>query len=120
MAVTRIPDLGLLASTSVTVMFPTDGQNDPFGVPVVGYENESVTGVLPKPGSTYDLEADRPDGVRVDMTFHFPWGYSKSLRGCLIQYAGKTYRVIGDPQPSMPCLTPGPFGMKVETERVDG
>ena len=105
---------------TVDVMTPVDGQTDPFGVPTVSYTPESVSFVLPQPDSTYDLEADRPDGVRVDMTFHFPLGYSKSLRGCLIQYAGKTYRVIGDPQPSMPCLTPGPFGMKVETERVDG
>lgn len=121
MALGRIPDLGLLTSTTVTVLRQVDGgQADPFGAPIETTETEQVSGVLAKPGATANLDPERPDGTRVDMTFHFPWGYAKSLRGCSIQYGGATYRVIGDPQPSDPAITPGPFGMKVETEAVDG
>lgn len=105
----------------MTVLRPVDGgQVDPFGTPIQTTEAEQVAGVLPKPGATADLDPDRPDGTRVDMTFHFPWGYAKPLRGCSIQYGGATYRVIGDPQRPDQSITPGPFGMKVETEAVDG
>lgn len=116
----RIPDLGLLASTSVTVIRQIENGTDPFGAPVTETEQEAVAGVLPQPGSTSDLDASRPEGKRVDMTFHFPRGYGKPLKGCSIQYGGETYRVVGDPQPCMSEITPGPFGLAVETERVDG
>lgn len=116
----RIPDLGLLTSTTATVLRQVENGTDPFGAPVTETEQETVAGVLPQPGSTSNLDASRPEGVRVDMTFHFPRGYSKPLRGCSIVYGGTTYRVIGDPHPYMSEITPGPFGLAVETERVDG
>lgn len=117
----RIPDLGLLASVTVTVLRPVaGGETDAFGAPVETVREERVPGVLPTPGATADLDPDRPDGTRVDMTFHFPWGYSQPLRGCSVEYGGKTFRVVGNPERPAQEITPGPFGMKVEAELVDG
>lgn len=117
-----LPDFGLLPSTSVTVLRqnPT-GSTDPFGAPVEGEPaKEAVDGVLLTPGATSDLDASRPDGVRVAYTVHFPKGYGKSLRGCSVVIEGKPYRVIGDPKPYMDEWTPGPWNMAAEVEAVDG
>lgn len=118
--IARIPNLGLLDSVTVEIACPVAGPPDPFGQPTETWESETVKGVLATPGSTADLGADRPDGASVDMTFGFPRGYGKSLKGCRITHGGCTYRVIGDPQPSMETITPGPWNLTVETERVDG
>lgn len=116
----RLPDLGLMRSSTVTVTRREQVGTDAFNAPVYEEVDEEVGGVLPQPGATADLAAERPDGVSVDMTFHFPRGYSKSLRGCRVTYGGKRYEVVGDPQPTMPELTPGPFGLTAEAVRVDG
>lgn len=117
-----LPDLGLLPSTSVTVLRPNPtGATDPFGAPVEGEPvEEAVDGVLVTPGATADLDPSRPDGVRVAYTVHFPKGYGKTLRGCSVVIEGKPYRVIGDPKPYMDGGTPGPWDMAVEVEAVDG
>lgn len=117
-----MPDFGLLPSTSVTVLRPNPtGATDPFGAPVEGEPvEEAVDGVLVTPGATADLDPSRPEGVRVAYTIHFPKGYGKALKGCLVQYLGDIYRVIGDPQPYMDDGTPGPWDMAAEVERVDG
>lgn len=120
MVISRIPDLGLLDTVTVTVERPVPGESDPFGDPTVTWEEESVAGVLATPGTTSDLAADSPDGTRVDMTFHFPRGYGKSLARCRITYGGHTYSVIGVPQASMETLTPGAWNLTVETEAVNG
>lgn len=120
MVIARIPDLGLLDTVTVTVARPVSGAPDPFGQPTVTWEEETVQGVLATPGTTSDLAADRPDGVSVDMTFHFPRGYARSLAGCRITHAGRTYSIIGDPQASMETLTPGAWSLTVETEAVNG
>ena len=117
-----LPDLCLLPKTSVTVLRPNPtGATDPFGAPAEGDPiRETVEGVLVTPGATSDLDATRPAGTVVAMTFHFPRGYGKPLKGCSVEYAGEAYRVIGDPQPYMEDGVPGPWTMPVEVERVDG
>lgn len=117
-----LPDFGLLPSTSVTVIRPSDvGSSDPFGAPIEGESaRETVSGVLVTPGATADLDASRPEGASVALTVHFPRGYGKSLKGCEIEYGGEAYRVIGDPLPYMEGGVPGPCTMPVEVERVDG
>lgn len=117
-----LPDLGLIPSTTVTVLRPTTtGATDPFGAPVEGEPvEETVDGVLLTPGETSDLDASRPDGVRVAYTVHFPKGYGKPLRGCSVVIEGKSYRVIGDPKPYMDEGTPGPWNMTAEVGAVDG
>lgn len=117
-----LPDLGLLPKTTVTVLRPNlTGATDPFGDPVEGEPvEEAVGGVLITPGATADLDASRPDGVRVAYTIHFPKGYGKSLRGCSVVIGGKPYRIVGDPKPYMDEGTPGPWAMAAEVEAVDG
>lgn len=117
-----LPDLGLLPRTTVTVLRPNPtGATDPFGMPMGGAPmEETVDGVLVTPGATADLDASRPDGVRVAYTVHFPKGYGKSLRGCSVVIGGEICRIIGDPRPYMADGTPGPWSMAAEVEAVDG
>lgn len=115
-----LPDFGLLPKTSVTVIRRKEVGKDPFNAPIYENVRENVAGVLVTPGATSDLDASRPEGVRVVYTINFPKGYGKTLKGCLVQYLEDTYRVIGDPQPYMGDGTPGPWDMPAEVERVDG
>ena len=115
-----LPDFGLLPKTSVTVIRRRSVGKDPFIATICENVRADVDGVLVSPGATSDLDASRPEGVRVVYTIHFPRGYGKTLKGCLVQYLGDTYRIIGDPQPYMGDGTPGPWDMAAEVERVDG
>lgn len=115
-----IPDLGLLPSVTVRVVRRVRSGTDAYGGPLWRDEEEEVPGVLVTPGSTSDLEASRPEGSTVTMTFHFPKGYGRALKGCSIEYGGGTYRVVGDPRPYIAEGTPGPWGLVVGTEAVDG
>lgn len=116
----RLLSLQALAARDVEVVRRVRAGSDRFGAPVYDGEPETVPNVLPQPGGTSDVGEGRPEGVRVDMTFHFPKGYGKSLKGCLVLYGGRSYRVVGDPQPYVEEDTPGPWGLTVETEAVDG
>ena len=58
----------------VKLLVPTGGKADRFGAQVTEYIEETVAGVLPQPGGTSDLGAERPNGRKVDMTFHWPRG----------------------------------------------
>lgn len=103
----------------VRVIAPPPRERGPaWDSPRAERESRAVSGVLPQPGGSSDLEAARPDGVRVAMTFHWPKADRASLKGCRIEYGGREYRVIGDPQPY--AFAPGPFDRAVETEAVDG
>ncbi|RGL12345.1 hypothetical protein [Collinsella tanakaei] len=104
----------------VKLLVPTGGKADRFGAQVTEYIEETVAGVLPQPGGTSDLGAERPNGRKVDMTFHWPRGHARSLAGCIVEFDGRRYRVIGDPAPYIDGNTPGPFDRTVETEAVDG
>lgn len=110
----------LIKGTSVTVSRRERTGTDRYNSPVYETVEERVDGVLPQPGGSSDLDASRPEGVRVAMTFHFPKSYAKSLKGCAVAYAGREYRVIGDPQPFLGADTPGEWDRAVECEAVDG
>ena len=113
--------LALIGSCDVTVWRREQKGTDDYNAPVYGeWEPEEVPGVLPTVGGSQDLEASRPEGVTVSMTFHFPKGYGKSLRGCLIEHGGGRYRVIGDPQPIIKENVPGPWNLSAECEACDG
>ncbi|ACV22572.1 Uncharacterised protein [Slackia heliotrinireducens] len=84
---------------------------------------EPVTGVLVAPGATADMDAGRPEGVRVALTLHFPKTWSGDLRGAKVTLGGPwagTYRVVGEPHPYMDENCPTPWNMPVEVERHDG
>lgn len=108
-------------TVTVEVSRPGKPVADAHGNSVAGErKTETVLGVLPAPGATSDLDAARPDGAKVDMTFHFPKGYAASLKGCLVTYGERTYKVVGDPQPYVPGSVPGKWGRAVECEACDG
>lgn len=111
----------LFKGARVTVLRKVKGELDEMGDPVISWEPETVDNVLYHQGSTVDLDASRPDGVQIDMTFHFPKTYTASLRGCKIKIDDQhEYMVVGDPQPYMPKNTPGPWNRSVGAEVVYG
>lgn len=112
--------VSLIGTATVTVRRPVSGEPDEMGEPTTVWEEEEVPGVVTHPGSTSDLEEARPDGVSIARTFHFPKAYSKSLRGCLISYAGRSYRVVGDPEPYPDADSPGLLNRTVGAEATDG
>ena len=110
----------MLGTTTIKVLRPTTVQDD-FGDEVEnGWAEEIVEDVLAEPGSSRDLDATRPEGVMVEWTFHLPWYYSESLRGCNIEFDGEVYSVIGDPQPYMHENCPGTWNRPVEVVSFDG
>ena len=114
----------MIRGVDATVLrYAADG-TDRLGNPVRGEPtSEAVANVLVSPGPTSDLDASRPEGVKVALTLHFPKGYGQRLEGCEVvltgEYAG-TYRVVGDPMPYIGANVPGKWGMPVEVEAAHG
>ena len=113
----------MIRGRTIKVLSPVVEGYDRFKEPVYGFTGADVDNVLISPGATADLEASRPDGVTVDLTLHFPKGYTGDLRGCDVQIQGEyggRYHVIGEPKPYLVENTPTPWVMPVEVERCDG
>lgn len=111
----------LISGCAVEVLRRKPDAVDAHGNEVPGeWVSEHVANVLPQPGATSDLEASRPNGVTVSMTFHFPKTYTASLRDCLIRYGGREFSVIGDPQPYVEANCPGDWNRAVECGVCDG
>ena len=81
---------------------------------------ELVENVLPAPVSTSELGAERPDGTKIEMRFHFPKTYKQDLEGCFIVYGGSKWRILGNPQPFFDSLTPGDWDRAAEAGIVNG
>lgn len=82
-------------------------------------EPVAVPGCLWAPGTPQDLAADRPDGVEVTATAHFPRSWSGELRGALVSLDGDEWmRVVGDPR-RYP-VRAGRWGTYVLLRRSDG
>lgn len=113
--------MDLLHGVPVTVELASGGAKDRHGNATTAYQAARVVeNVLPAPSTTDDLGEGRPDGVSVDMTFHFPKSFTESLRGARVTYAGTTYEVVGDPQPYLADLTPGDWNRAVSCVIVRG
>lgn len=109
----------LIPTEAVAVIRPTVERDD-LGEPLeAGASREEVRCVV-CPGSTSDLGAERPNGVRIAYTLHFPKTYKGDLRGCSVEVRGIRYDVVGDPQRTAEAATPGPWNMAVEVARADG
>lgn len=89
-------------------------ERDEYGWP------QTVSNVLVAPASSQDLGAERPDGDATVMTFHFPKTYIGILKGCLIRWRGKWWKVIGDPQPYAEDSTPWMWNRPVQARLVEG
>lgn len=70
------------------------------------WESETVENVLPGLPST---EGGSSGGAATFVEFHFPKAYGKSLEGAWILRGGRMHQVMGDPQPLLGRLTPGPW-----------
>lgn len=113
----------MIKGASVVVHSPIAGVADRFGNAIETWTDSTVDDVLIVPGATADLEASRPEGVRVAYTLHFPKSFIGSLEGCKITLSapyGGTYRVIGNPGAYMDENTPTPWHMAVEVEAAHG
>lgn len=94
---------------------------DPFGAPIVSETIESVDNVLVQPGSAGDaFESNRPEGVNVRYTLHFPKTYGKPLEGADIEVRGKWLHVVGAPDHYTLENTPTDWWMTVEVSAVNG
>lgn len=93
---------------------------DDLNADVFEWRDEDPVRVIVVPGATADLDASRPEGVKVAYTLHFPKTFSGSLRGCRIQVRGEWFRVVGDPKPYMANNCPTDWCMPVEVEVFDG
>lgn len=108
-------------AVAVTVLTPVYGEKGPLGNRQVTWESEEVPGVLPAPSDGSDMPADRPEGTRASVTFHFPKSFVRdTLRGCVVVWGGRRFRVVGDPMPYPETLVPGPWSWPVETEETHG
>lgn len=116
-----------MIGATVTVTHPsapigTDRLGNPVhGEPVV----EVVADVLVQPGTTDELEAERPEGVTIAFTLHFPKAFVGSLEGCTVDLPAPWareggYRVVGDPQPFMAANCPTRWNRTVGVEAAHG
>lgn len=114
----------LKSNRTVTVLRPIRSGVDELGAPITQrWEVETVAGALISSPTTEDLGADRPEGVRVSVVVHFPKTYDKPLMGCVLQLPAPwpaAVRVVGDPAPYDPDLTPGQWNRAAECVAVDG
>lgn len=112
--------MGLIRGEAVTVVRPRETR-DHLGEPVASEPSrEEVGNVVVAPGPTSDLDASRPEGVKVAYTLCFPKSYGGSIKGCSVEVRGKAFAVIGDPQRYTEANTPGDWNMTAEVEAVDG
>ena len=109
----------MLRGVSVTVVRRTLAGRDGQGRPAYEEVRQVVDDVLTSPASssgesTQDSAPERRGGSLTRRRFDFPKTFSGSLAGCSIEYGGRSWRVVGDPEPYLDHLTPGPFNRPVE------
>lgn len=106
---------------TVRVRTFTDGEPDPFGSPVRSEVVSTVENVLVQPGASNDVsESNRPDGVLVRYTLHFPKTFSGDLEGAEVEVRGEWLEVIGSPKPYTMENTPTQWWLPAEVKRTDG
>lgn len=93
---------------------------DDLGEPIDSQPSREAVRCVVCPGPTSDLGAERPNGVRIAYTLHFPKAYKGDLRGCSVEVRGEVFGVVGDPMRTAEAATPGPWNMAVEVARADG
>lgn len=115
----------MISGRTVEVLLRKRNSRDAFGNDVEEYEEPAEALVCVQPGPCAELDATRPEGVRVALTLHFPKTWTGSLRGAKVRLTGRwagEYRVIGDPKPfdEANCPRSVPWNMPAEVEAVDG
>ena len=110
----------LIATEHISVYLPHYIKEDVFGGEDIEYGEPVEVDAVVAPGATRDLDASRPEGVRVSFTVHMPREWNRPLRDALIGIRGSRYKVIGDPQKYTDDNTPGLWTMACEVEAYDG
>lgn len=112
----------MITGEAVVVERRQEVGRDPGNAPIYDWVAEPVNDVLVAPGGMTDVvESNRPAGVEVQFTLHFPKGYPATLRGARVSVRGQEpLDVIGDPQHYTEENTPGRWSMPVEVGRTDG
>lgn len=114
----------MIKGRTITVLRPSATTTSRFGNEIPSaITSKQVANVLIVQGSTADLDASRPEGVRVAFSLHFPKSYTESLEGCSVvlpdEYSG-TYKVVGTPKPYMVENTPTSWNRVCEVEAAHG
>lgn len=112
----------MIVGERVTVERRVEAGRDPGNNPKFTWESEVVDDVLVAPGTSADVaDSNRPDGVRVRWTLHFPRGYPETLALARVIVRGsEPLPVVGDPRHYTEANTPGRWSMPCELGRVDG
>lgn len=111
----------MIRGETVYVSQLVPGAVDRLGNPTdVHSAPKRVDNVVVVPSTDDEVDATRPDGIRVIYTLHFPRGYGQNLRGAIVTVRGDELRVIGDPKPYTEANVPGPWTMPVKVGRHDG
>ena len=106
---------------TVAVIARTQTGRGPGNTPIWAEAETTVGNVLVAPGPRTDvLDSNRPAGVDVAFTLHFPKTFTGSLRGCRVRVRGEPFHVVGDPRAYQDDPTPGDWNRPVEVERRDG
>lgn len=111
----------MIRGETVYVSLLTTGEADRLGNPERTYaEPVAVSNVVVDPSSSSEQTIERPDGVEVALTLHFPRGYASDLRGAIVTVRGEPYRVLDDPHAYTEGNVRGPWTMPVKVARHDG
>lgn len=112
----------MIMGESVVIHRRIETGTDEGNNPIYAWDEQVVEDVVVAPGPRTDVDdSNRPEGVQVSWTLHFPKMFAGTLRGCEIAVrGGPPAPVIGDPKPYTLDNTPGRWNMPVELERVDG
>lgn len=111
----------MIRGETVYVAVKAEGAADRLGNPVDSWaEPVPVDNVLVVPSTADDQTVERPDGIVVTYTLHFPRGYSSALRGAKVTVRGDEFYVSGSPAPYTEANVPGAWTMPVEVGRHDG
>lgn len=112
----------MIQGETVTITREVEVGRDAGNNPVYEEVLEDVDDVLVAPGPRSDvIDSNRPDGVKVAWTLHFPKAFTGSLRGALVAVRGMDPApVIGDPQPYTAANTPTRWNRPAELELVEG
>lgn len=115
----------MIRGTRIEVIRRAETGKDAFNNPTYQDEIEEVDNVLVDPGmqdrgASREFNAERPNGTRTYVRFHFPKTYKHSLKGCFIRWGDRKFRVIGDPVAFPEENTPGEWNLPVDTEACDG
>lgn len=85
-------------TVTLEVSVRKESQRDRLGNYVVAYADPTaVEGCLIAPGSPSDLGDDRPESAHIAATAHFPRGFNLDLKGAVVSYNGKAFKVVGSP-----------------------